>query len=198
VNFNLCKGVCCFQEFGQSVLSNHKLANTLWNLAKDGQNRVYSGPRSVLRPLPTVALGKACRGVIITVLPLITMQNELAITFPHDGGQREYGWVYMPYCLQPMGADRWVILNRGYKPVGVHTRAHLDYSPFVTELHVKRSSLRHLDWRPDKALSTLEWPHAILLYNDGCDPTRSADAMERYLKRVQHLMGMKVQSPQEL
>lgn len=121
-------------------------------------------------------------------------EEQLTLTFPQNGGKHEFRWVFMPYCIMPLGPNEWVVLNRAYKPLGMNTREHLDYRPFATKMHLRRGSVSHLDWRGEARLTENEqaWPQPIFLYNDGCVPTRSAEHMKAYMDRVSHLMEMKV------
>lgn len=95
---------------------------------------------------------------------------------------------FLPYCLKRLDDGRYVILNRDYKPLGLPGTDWVTYEehPSAVRLRITEETAASLSYKgnPDKA--------AIYLYNDGCIPTRSNQAMEAYLDRLAHLMKLSI------
>lgn len=98
--------------------------------------------------------------------------------------------VFLPYCLQRLEDGRYILLNRYYKPVGVHSDAHVVYEQHPSCFRFKRA----LSARQATALSCKGDPSVdvIYLYNDGCVPTKSAANWTAYSKRLERLAAYDV------
>ncbi len=105
---------------------------------------------------------------------------------------RELRWAFLPYCLDRQDDGRYAILNRLYKPVGFNTSEWVDYSAYPVCVKVRGlgpATARKLSCHGHGDLDR------IYLYNDGCVPTRSPDAMAAYLEKLQILASLRVEWP---
>lgn len=101
----------------------------------------------------------------------------------------DFRTVFLPYCIHRQADGRYAVLNRGYKPLGFHTRDHVRYEdyPICVELPGLSAELAaQLSIRGDRALDR------IYLYDDRSLPTRSAAAMRAYLGRLRLLASLEV------
>jgi hypothetical protein len=57
------------------------------------------------------------------------VRRGLRDTFPirKNSSKREHSWWGLPYCLEVLKDGRLIVLNRGYKPLGVKTDLWVDY-----------------------------------------------------------------------
>ena len=92
----------------------------------------------------------------------------------------EARWIYLPYCLRRLADGRYIVLNRDYKPVGLHTTDWVDYEnhPSAAKLKISAAAARKMSWKASEDLES------IMFYNDGCVPTSSKEAMNAYLARL--------------
>ena len=89
--------------------------------------------------------------------------------------------VFLPYCIKRLDDQRHVVLNRGYKPLGFATSEHVDYENFPICVQLRglgAAKARELSWNKSDDLDN------IYLYNDGCVPTSSREAMDSYLSKL--------------
>lgn len=98
--------------------------------------------------------------------------------------------VCLPYCLKKIENEKYVVLNREYKPLGFKTREHIVYEDYPIMIRFKRLTSEMIrkiscDGNPDKK--------EIFLYNDGCIPTVSQENMNNYLKRLELLSKLKLE-----
>ena len=93
--------------------------------------------------------------------------------------------IYMPYCLQKVEDGRYVILNRIYKPLGIASRAWVEYGPHAVPLKLTPAKARKLSHEGSENLD------AIFLYKDGSIPGSSASATAAYMKRLEALASLK-------
>jgi hypothetical protein len=109
--------------------------------------------------------------------------------------------VLMPYCLKrledkPCEVDncpgkshshqRWVVLNREYKPLGFGSGAEMSYEPFAIEF---KRPLR--DTTIAKLSFNGEAPGEFtFFYDDGCAPWRGAQFARDYFERLDVLMKL--------
>lgn len=85
---------------------------------------------------------------------------------------------WLPYGVIS-GADKHILVNRRYKPVGAVTKEHVDYGNF---------SHLTLHLTDDQLLAFAHAPRAPgYLFNDGCMPWESRKDAEAYLVRLQAL-----------
>jgi len=97
--------------------------------------------------------------------------------------------VFLPYCLDKQSDGRYVVLNREYKPIGFKTTENIEYEdyPICVELKgITSTTAAKLSYKGDPNTDR------IYLYNDGCVPTKSAEHMKSYLKRLEILAKLKV------
>lgn len=96
--------------------------------------------------------------------------------------------VYLPYCLQQLADGSYVVLNREYKPLGYRTHEHIRYEdlPILAKIHgITPRIATRLSWSGSEDIDR------IMLYDDGCIPTASAEHMTRYLKKIEILATLK-------
>ncbi|QSV55098.1 MAG: hypothetical protein HEP80_15660 [Dolichospermum sp. UKL201] len=99
--------------------------------------------------------------------------------------------VFLPYCLQKQPDEKYAVLNRRYKPLGFNTREHIEYEDYPICVKLKgigSATAAKLSWNCDSNTDI------IYLYNDGCFPTKSSEDMKNYLKRLEILAKLKVDS----
>ena len=107
--------------------------------------------------------------------------------------------IYFPYCLDRMedNGERWVLLNRKYKPVGFYPPGNpwVDYEKQNWSFRFVRTPtykvFQKLSWEPLK-VSTVPEITRVCFYNDGCRPDYSKEAAARYLKRLEILMKLSI------
>lgn len=101
--------------------------------------------------------------------------------------------VYFPYAMRKLENGRWILLNRHYRPVGINLPepVDLDQYPVSVELpQLDEATLRRLSHDGDIDHDT------IYLYNDGSVPTMGPEYMEAYLKRLEILLRLHLNTPQ--
>lgn len=98
--------------------------------------------------------------------------------------------IYFPYCLKKQDDGSWVVLNREYKPVGFNTNDFIEYKNYPVATKFKGlgpATLNKLAYS-----GNAEGHDDVFLYNDGCVPTDSAENMEAYMKKLQLLAKLQV------
>jgi len=100
--------------------------------------------------------------------------------------QRSFLRIYLPYALLRQPDGRYVVVNRLYKPVGMLTDEHVDYSAHALKLNMSESAAKRLSWN---ASADCE---AIYLYNDGRVPTDDAVKWQAYQEKLQFLAKRQV------
>jgi hypothetical protein len=99
----------------------------------------------------------------------------------------KFSRIYLPYCIEQVEGIGHVVLNRLYKPLGIHTREHIDYVPYAVTLKDLGPALAaKLSWNGSPDLGH------IWLYNGGCVPTDSATHWHAYQARLALLAKLKV------
>lgn len=99
--------------------------------------------------------------------------------------------VAFPYCLQRQSDGRYVALNRDYKPVGFMIDEFIDYDKYPIAVQIRGLGPEHaasISFNGDGDL------RCIYLYNDGCKPDSSANAMQDYLRRLAILAKLPVEN----
>lgn len=99
------------------------------------------------------------------------------------------GQTHFPYCLQKTATGKYILLNRNYKPIGTCSDDFVTYEGHPDEMRIKitETIARKLSW------NGIDSVDCIYLYNDGCNPSESANHMSAYLNRlsvlaeIQHL-----------
>ena len=115
------------------------------------------------------------------------------MTTNENSKQRDLGGLYriaFPYCLQKQSDGSYVVLNRGYKPIGFLTQECLDYGRYPIGIRfkgLKEETIRKISVDGDTSGG------AIYLYGDGTKPTQNKENMEDYLGRRSVLMSLKVE-----
>lgn len=87
--------------------------------------------------------------------------------------------VYLPYCLIQVEGKGHVVVNRLYKPLGVHDPAWVEYEPHAVQLDgLTPAKAKALSWDQSEDLER------VYLYNDGCKPEATAQHWQAYQKRL--------------
>lgn len=101
----------------------------------------------------------------------------------------------MPYCVKPLGNNRYVILNRDYRPLGLSHGPSLpeaEYQELLEKYEVRiieTELLQSLHW--DDCQRSDGW---IFLYKDENSPKTSKKNKRAYLKKcgiLERLTGVK-------
>jgi hypothetical protein len=95
--------------------------------------------------------------------------------------------VYFPYCIERQADGSWVFLNRNYKPVGFNTGDWVTYADFPVSMKIRElgpATLREL------SCGEGEPGNRVYLYTNGSEPTRNAEAMAAYLKKLELLLKL--------
>ena len=96
----------------------------------------------------------------------------------------------LPYCVKKLKNGTYIVLNREYKPLGWTTRENVNYDD-LTHLH------QRIKITPAKAKlishAASEDATDIMLYDDGCYPTKDAASAAAYFKRLAVLMAIKIE-----
>lgn len=95
--------------------------------------------------------------------------------------------IYLPYCVQRVEGDLWVVLNRDYKPLGVPKGEWIDYRPHALPMKISEKQMAAIDCQGRPG------PNEFWLYDDGCVPADSAEKWLAYQARLQRLSALKVQ-----
>jgi hypothetical protein len=94
--------------------------------------------------------------------------------------------VFLPYCVERVDGDLWVVLNRGYKPLGHANRDWVDYRAHAVRMRLTQKAMQQIDCQGRIG------PERVWLYDDGCVPTTSAAAWQAYQARLARLAAVKV------
>ncbi len=91
--------------------------------------------------------------------------------------------VMLPYCLKrERGSSGYVLLNRGYKPIGFNTSAWVQYEqyPIIHRIRITPKVAAKLSWNNDSDTES------IMLYSK----LTSKKDMSDYLGRLEYLSGL--------
>lgn len=94
---------------------------------------------------------------------------------------KEFRWWFMPYCLEEVSPDRYVVLNRGYKPLGIVTEKWVDYNLYAVQIKITANIAKSLSIHGDANT------RKIYLYDDATVPTSGAKNMKKYLEILEKL-----------
>lgn len=103
--------------------------------------------------------------------------------------EQEFRRVFMPYCIQLLKDGRYIVLNRGYKPLGVHDfNTHVDYDthPSACSMKITPATKKKL------AITEHPSPDIIYLYNDATIPSKSKRNMDLYSAKLHILSKLNV------
>lgn len=95
----------------------------------------------------------------------------------------------LPYSLQQQSDGRFVLLDRGYNPLGVDCGMISSYE--TSSFRLYRLSDKTIDALTN---AKAQDPHMIWLYNDASKPVSSQSNMEDYLNKLKLLMKLKIRS----
>lgn len=110
---------------------------------------------------------------------------------------KDFRSIHLPYCIQRKPDGRYMVLNREYMPLGWRTKkGYPDEGLVDSQLAV---SFKGLTARVAEQLSFngKEELETIYLYNDGCIPTESAEAMNAYMRRLAILAKLPVTNAED-
>ncbi len=92
--------------------------------------------------------------------------------------------IYLPYCLKKLQDGRYVVLNRGYKPLGFNIRKQYIYENYPIASRISGLTAKSIKKIAYDGKIKNDMIH---LYNDSCIPTKSKVHMTNYLKRLEIL-----------
>lgn len=98
--------------------------------------------------------------------------------------------LFLPYCIQQIEENKYVVLNREYKPLGFKTNKIVKYEDYPIVVEIKgltKSIISKISHNGNEDVGN------IYLYDDGCVPTASQKNMEKYLERLAILAKLKTQ-----
>jgi hypothetical protein len=101
----------------------------------------------------------------------------------------DFRQVFLPYCLNRIEGNKYVVLNRRYHPVGFLARdgEGLEKLPVEVELPEMTPELAaSLSWKRDPSMDK------IYLYNDGSSPKKDAEMLLMYVERLKLMMRLTV------
>jgi hypothetical protein len=104
---------------------------------------------------------------------------------PHD-----FCFVHLPYSLKRLEDGRYVVLNRGYKPIGFQTNEKVDYTAYPIAVKFKGLTVKVAAKISVPSSENLE---NIFLYDSHSIPTVSSKNMQDYLKRLEVLAKLKIE-----
>lgn len=90
---------------------------------------------------------------------------------------------YLPYCLRPLGENKWVVLNRKYAHIGTNERSNLER--FAKQLKITRKN-------QEKLSITGNFEGDICLYDDKTNPLLSKTNMDDYMVKIKLLAKMEI------
>lgn len=96
--------------------------------------------------------------------------------------------LFLPYCIQQIEKNKYVVLNREYKPLGFKTTQIVKYEDYPIVVEIKgltKSKIAKISHNGS------EDKRNIYLYDDGCVPTSTVDNMKKYLERLAILAKLK-------
>lgn len=98
--------------------------------------------------------------------------------------------ISFPYCIQRVGDDRYLFLNRNHKPLGVQSSDFVEYETHPTVMNVKITPAvaQKASWNGSEDVDR------IYFYNSSCIPTSGVEHMRAYLDRLAVLMALKTQA----
>ncbi len=93
---------------------------------------------------------------------------------------QDFRAVFMPYCIERQPDGRYVVLNRGYKPLGFFTSDYIRYSDHAVAVGLRIT--------PKTAEKLGGWEEQRLyLYDDATNPLRSKAGVDAYLRKLRIL-----------
>jgi hypothetical protein len=99
----------------------------------------------------------------------------------------EFRSAFLPYCLMRTKPGWYAVLHREYKPLGQTSDNWADYSKHAVRIKgIGPAMAKRLSANGDPDLER------VYLYNDGCIPTRNAEAAKCYFKRLNILARLQL------
>lgn len=98
--------------------------------------------------------------------------------------------LYMPYYLQRMGEDKWLVFNREYMPLGV-TNPKTPDADYICRMKIPKKLLDKL--RKQKGYVGCE--NQYWFYDDGTNPANKKINRDRYLEIIAEFMKIEVNKP---
>ncbi len=95
-------------------------------------------------------------------------------------------YTHFPYCIQHLCGDRYIILNRNYKPLGQTSFEYVDYNkdPSVVRMKITTKQAEKLSYK-GKVESDTIW-----LYDNIYNTFRNPQAFNDYVARLKLLATM--------
>ncbi|MFZ3180507.1 MAG: hypothetical protein WA156_09925, partial [Methylocystis silviterrae] len=97
--------------------------------------------------------------------------------------------IHLPYCLEKVDGEKYVVLNRDYKPIGFKTDNFVTYNDYPIAISIKSLTpavAAKISWEGSSSIER------IYLYNDASVPILNATNMTNYIERLKVLAKLKV------
>ena len=100
--------------------------------------------------------------------------------------QQPLFYTHFPYCIQHLGGDKYIILNRNYKPLGQTSFEYVDYNkaPSVVCLKITEKQAKKLSY--DGLIKS----DCIYFYDNSDTVLRNPQAFNDYVARLKLLTTM--------
>ena len=99
---------------------------------------------------------------------------------------QEFRWWFLPYCLEKIENNKYVVLNRAYKPLGLLTNERVDYDLYAVKIRMTAEMAKSLSFSQNTDVDK------VYLYDDSCVPTSGSGHMTKYLERVAKLASYEI------
>ncbi len=99
----------------------------------------------------------------------------------------EFRRIWLPYVIKKMAdpVGGWIVLNRGYKPVGYPTEGWVDYEDVPKSVRIKQVTLpQQKKLFHGSGLGSFRPDDMIFLYHDRCIPSSSICNWKAYQERL--------------
>ena len=108
---------------------------------------------------------------------------------------KNFSQIVLPYCLEEVAENQWVVTNREYKPCGFKVRDHVKYEQFPIVHRFKGLTDKRIDEIACHRDIDPSGLRIFWLYIDSCPPDKSQRDFEAYTKRLAKLMTLEVDEP---
>lgn len=100
---------------------------------------------------------------------------------------------HMPYCAKKLGPDKWVFLNRDYKPLGYLGKEWVDYEDYAVKVRLTSKDVAKLSIYPHRGMER-DWTgsEGFLFYDGSTSPGKSGKNKAEYLQKIEFLMNKNI------
>ena len=95
-------------------------------------------------------------------------------------------YTHFPYCIKQLGTDRYIILNRNYKPLGQTSFDYIDYRkhPSIVHMKITEKQAAKLSYNSTSELK------CIYLFDNTDTLLKNPQAFNNYTARLKLLATM--------